>query len=57
MRPVYFISKFVFVDDLLGFRFEPTKKGRMRMAWFSLAIPEHCNGLTYWHFADSAKAA
>lgn len=28
-----------------------------RLEWFGLVIPEHRDGLTYWHFADSAKAA
>ena len=28
-----------------------------RLEWFGLVIPETRNGLTYWHFADSVKAA
>jgi hypothetical protein len=28
-----------------------------RLEWFGLVIPEPRDGLTYWHFADTAKAA
>jgi hypothetical protein len=28
-----------------------------RLEWFGLVIPEQRYGLTYWHFADTTKAA
>ncbi|WP_204142027.1 hypothetical protein [Halomicronema sp. CCY15110] len=32
-------------------------KNRDRLEWFGLVIPEPRDGLTTWHYADSAKAA
>jgi hypothetical protein len=28
-----------------------------RLEWFGLVIPEHRDGLTYWHYAESTKVA